>query len=306
MEIFISLFLKILPLYFIILLGFIAGKLLKVHKESIASLLIYFITPVIIFHGIYITKINAGILILPVIYFAIASILCLLFFKIGGYFWKDSTKNILAFASGTGNSGYFGLPVAVAIFGEKAIGIVALIVMGTVMYENSLGFFITARGHHTAKESFMKLVKLPSLYAFLLGLIFNFAGINFGQIYTDTIILFRGAYSVLGMMMIGMGLSIIKEFILDKKFILLSFSARFIFWPLIIISVVFLDTSFFHLFNQEIHKIMFILSLIPLAANTVSYAVLLKTEPEKASIAVLISTILSLFIIPLGVILYSF
>jgi malate permease and related proteins len=304
MEIFLSLFLKILPLYLIILLGFLSGKLLKIHKESIASLLIYFITPVIIFHGIFTTKISPGILILPVLYFSVASCFCILFYKLGSFFWKGSTKNILAFASGTGNSGYFGLPVAVAIFGDRAIGIVALIILGTVLYENSLGFFITARGHHTVRESIDKLIKLPSLYAFFLGLVFNLSGLKTGQIYSDTVVLFRGAYTVLGMMIIGMGLSIIEKFIIDKKFVLLSFTARFIFWPLIICLVIFLDKQFLNLLSAEIYKIMVILSFVPLAANTVSYAVLLKTEPEKASITVLLSTLVSLFLIPLAVVIY--
>ena len=77
MEIFLSLIAKILPLYLIIFLGFLAGKFLKAQKETIASILIYTITPVIVFHGVLTTEINLGILLLPVFYFALCSFLCL-------------------------------------------------------------------------------------------------------------------------------------------------------------------------------------------------------------------------------------
>src|SRR3989338_969274 len=183
MEIFFSLILKLIPLYLIIFLGFLAGKYLKAQKESIASVLIYTITPVIIFHGVVTTEINLGVLMLPAIYFSIATILCLTFYKFTKKLWPDNTRNILAFAAGIGNIGYFGLPVAVAIFGENAVGIVALMVMGGMVYESTVGFFITARGHHTVEESIGKLLKLPLIYAFLFGLILNLLKVSLNQTY---------------------------------------------------------------------------------------------------------------------------
>lgn len=43
---------------------------------------------------------------------------------------------------------------------------------------------------------------------------------------------------------------------------------------------------------------MLLISACPLAANTVAFATLLKTEPEKAGVAVLLSTVFALFYIP--------
>ncbi len=43
------------------------------------------------------------------------------------------------------------------------------------------------------------------------------------------------------------------------------------------------------------------MSIVPLAANTVAIATELKTYPEKASVAVLMSTLFALFFIPLVV-----
>ena len=54
-----------------------------------------------------------------------------------------------------------------------------------------------------------------------------------------------------------------------------------------------------HLYNNDIYGILILASIVPLAANTVTWATELKAHPEKAAIAVVISTIFALFYIPL-------
>ncbi len=299
MDIFFTLLIKLIPFYLFILLGFIAGKYLRAHKESIASIVIYVVTPVIVFHGAATTEINIGTMSLPIIFFLISSSMCLLVYTIVKHIWPDSTKNILAFTAGSGNAGYFGLPVAVAIFGEQVTPLMVLCIMGFVLYENSLGFFITARGHHTVGESIWKVLKLPSIYAFFLGLLVNILGIPLGSIYLDTVTIFRGAYTLLGMMIIGLGLSAIKEFKFDYKFIFVSFFVKFLLWPVGVAVVIIVDTFLFRIFDTSIHKVMILISVVPLAANTVAYATALRAQPEKASMAVLLSTLFALFYIPL-------
>ena len=51
--------------------------------------------------------------------------------------------------------------------------------------------------------------------------------------------------------------------------------------------------------------VMFIFAIVPLAGNTVTVATLLDVKPEKMSLTVLISTIISLFYIPLVLYLYN-
>lgn len=205
----------------------------------------------------------------------------------------------MGFAAGTGNTGYFGLPVAYAIFNQDLIGLVVLAILGTILFENSIGFFITARGHYSFKESIIKVVKLPTIYAFFLGLIVNLSGVQMGTIYTGAVESFRGAYTILGMMIIGLGLSGIVEYKFDLKFIGLTFLAKFLWWPLMTAAVIFADISFFHLYNPGIHKVLILMSIVPIAANTVAFASALKAQPEKASLAVLLTTVFALFYIPM-------
>lgn len=299
MFIFFTLLAKLFPLYVIILFGYIAGKFLNVKKEAIASLLIYTIVPVVIFVGVASTELNQNIILLPILFFALGSFIALLAFYLAGFIWKDATRNVLAFTSGTGNTGYFGIPVAIAIFGNDVIGIVSLIFLGIVLYETTLGFFLMARGNFTIKKSLIKLLTLPILYAYFLGLLVNLSHIQLGSIFFDTAANFRGAFTILGMMIIGMGLADIKKIEFDFKFIGLTFLIKFAVWPLLMILLIFLNSTFFKIFDNSLDKILLLMAIVPLAANTVSYATLLKAKPEKASLAVLLSTFFALFYIPL-------
>lgn len=305
MTVFLTILLKLIPLYLMISLGYLAAKGLNAQKETIAKLLIYIIAPAVLFYGAFTTEINFASLSLPFLFFTIACLMSLLFYGIGTLVYKkDSTKNILAFTSGTGNTGYFGLPVIYAVLGEQAFSLAALSILGFVLYENTLGFYLTAKGNYSAKDSLKKVVKLPIVYAFSLGLLLNLFSVNLGDIAVTTIGHFKGAYTLLGMMIIGMGLASVRLQHLDLKFISLTFLAKFITWPLIIGVIIFLDQSIFHLYGPSIYNVMVIMAIVPLAANTVAFATELNVHPDKAALAVLLSTLFALFYIPLATTLF--
>lgn len=299
MNLFFLLLYKILPLYFLIFLGFVAGKFLNAKKESIAPILIYLIVPIIIFNSIIKTKIVPQLLLIPVIFFLLCCLIGISFYFIGGRFFKDSTKNILGMAAGTGNTGYFGIPVCIELLGKDYLGLMILGILGFTLFESSIGFFMTARGNHSASEAINKLIKLPTLYAFFIGLTFNYLHINPGGSFDSFANNFIGAYSVLGMMLVGMGLSDVKKIEIDFKFLSLSFIAKFIIWPLAVFIIILLDKMFLKMYFEEVYKMMILISIVPMAANLVAFSTELKTQPEKAAVAVFISTIFALFYIPL-------
>lgn len=299
-----TILIQLLPLYFCILLGFVAGRWLGVDRHSVAAMVFYLLLPMVILSGVMQTTITAGVLLLPVVLFFISSGLCVLMYALAGLKWNDSRRNILALSAGNGNTGYFGLPIAMMILPPEQIGIYVMALLGVTLYENSLGYFITARGQHTAKESLIKIIKLPSLYAFLLGLLLNLCAVEIPNILTPFVGHVRGAYSILGMMMIGLGLATLDKFRFDISFISTAFAAKFLVWPLVALGVIYLDINFLQIFSAPIHTALYIISIVPMAANTVVIATLLKAQPEKIAMAVLLSTIVALFSVPIMLSLY--
>jgi malate permease and related proteins len=105
-------------------------------------------------------------------------------------------------------------------------------------------------------------------------------------------------------MIIGMGLAGASWKSIDMSFISLTFLAKFICWPGLMALLIFVDKNSLHIFDTDIYNVLIIMSIVPLAANTVAIATELRTHPEKAAVAVLLSTIFALFYIPLIVSLF--
>ena len=300
------LLMKIFPIYINIVLGYFSTKLLDVKRESIASILIYILGPIVVFSATLSVKINMSILFLPVFFYIFCSIIAFASLYAFRKSWNDPTGNILAFCAGTGNTGYFGITLAIIFFPPYLADIYIFTVLASFLYESTTGFYVTAKGNFTVKESFNKMLKLPILYAFILGIALNLMGVGIPDVVSAYTSQFKGAYGILGMMMVGMGLMGLKKGSdLDIKFISITFILKFIFWPLAILGVIYIDREFYMFLNEELYKVMFLFAIVPLAGNTVTYAVLLNAKPEKASFTVLISTIVSIIYIPIVLALYG-
>lgn len=304
MEVFLPLVEKLIPLYILIALGYICGKKLDVQGKNLASVAFYVVVPFVVFGGVAHTVITPSVLLFPVIVFIISTILCLTTYKLSGFLWDDSTRNIVSFSSGSGNTGYFGLPVALALFGTQGAGVYIVGFLGIVLYENTVGFFITAKGNHTWQECVAKIYKLPSLYAFIIGLIVSIGQIPIPDAIEDTIGYMRGAYTVMGMMIIGLGLSVVESFKIEWKFIGTMFGVKFIIWPLVALGVIWLDRTWLHLLSEQIYPPLILMSIVPIAANTVVLATLLNVQPSKAATAVLFSTLFAAVYVPVMAMLF--
>lgn len=301
MELFLGFVSKLIPIYLLIAAGFLIGKKLPVKRESISSLLIYLVAPVVIFNSVYTTKLNKQTILLPILFFVLCSSIALLTYFANYNVKPSAARGLLAFSGGSGNTGYFGIPVALALFGEEAVGLVVLCVFGFLVYETTVGFLLFARGKHSMAESINKLVRLPVLYAFLAGVVTQLAGLELGSVYENFVPNFRGAYVLLGSLLIGIALSELTKAHAGINTLLRSFIPKFVVWPLIVCMAIAVDKNYTHFFvdRNDIYQVMFLMSIVPIAANTVAYATFLKAEPERAAFIVFTSTIFAILYIPL-------
>jgi len=307
MSLFFIILLKILPLYFNVILGYVAAKSLQVQRESIASLLVYILGPIVVFSATLSVKIDFATAMIPIFLYIFASLIAFAALFIWGKSWNNPTGNILAFSAGSGNTGYFGIPLAVIFFPPGLADIYIFAVLASLLYESTTGFYVTAKGNFTVKESLVKISKLPILYAFVLGLFLNIIGLEIPEALSSYTSQFKGAYGILGMMMLGMGLLGLKgnEDNWDKKFITITFIIRFVFWPLSMLFFIYIDKTFLQILNNDLYKVLFLYSIVPLAGNSVTLAVLLNAKPEKTSLTVFLSTLVSVLSIPLFIYLYG-
>ena len=306
MEIFFFIFKKLFALFCLIGIGFIARRFLGIERDSIAKLIFYILVPIVFFNAVGKLSPDLNLFLLPLITALISGIVAVTVFYISKSFFDSSHRAILSFASANANVGYFLLPIIWEIFDAEAAGVFVIMVLGNVLYENTIGFFIASRGHYSARESLHNILKLPVLYALILGFIVCIVDkFSIPEMFNEVFNNMRGAYATLGMMIIGFGIADIKNYKLDIKFISSCLVVKFLFWPLLTLLFVGMDKYFFHLYDLTIHKMLIIFSVAPLAANNVVIATILNLHPDKVAAAVIISTIFALFYVPIVMVLFG-
>jgi malate permease and related proteins len=299
MSVFSAIFFKIISILLSVVMGFVAGRTEKVERESIASLIFYFVAPIVFFSIPASSNITVSDLGIVIVAFIISCTSALITYKIATRFWDEQTRNLLAMSAGSGNVGYFMLPVASILFDSYTLSIYMLAVVGINIYESSLGYYLCARSISSTKESVMKVLKLPMLHAFMVGCFCSLMGLTLPGFLNDFIISMKTTYSVLGMMMVGLGLSKLKSVEIDVKFTLSMFASKYILVPILVFCFIVFDKFILRTYGIPEYNALVLISSAPLAANTIVLSSLMKFNPERAATSVLISCIFSLVFIPL-------
>ncbi len=298
MDVFFTLLMNLVPLYVLIGLGFVAGKFFQVDRDTLANLAIFIFLPIIVFGFIVDLKFQLNFVILPVVLYFVQAIIGLGFLALGRKIYHGPEANILAMAASMGNTGYFGLPLALLVLTPEQVAIYIFAMIGGTAYEATIGYYIAVRGRYNVRDSLIKLLKFPSLYAIAIALLVNVSNVELPEMFYTYWTYFKGAYVVIGMMIIGAALAKITKFEFGPRFLSLVFIGKFVGWPGLVFLWVLADRHFFHMFDQSIYNLMLVMSVVPPAANIVSFAAQLDLVPEKAATTILLSTVFALFYIP--------
>ncbi len=298
MEIFLSLFQNLLPLYALIGAGYFAARVLHVDKQSLGNLAIYMFMPVVVFGFVARLDFQLSYISLPIFYFLASVILGLGFFAMGQRVYRDKQANLMAMCVSMGNTGYFGLPLVLLFFDTEMVAIYVFMMLGGAVYEATFGYYIAARSHFDVRQSINKLIKFPGIYAMAAGFAVNASGVELPDLFWDYWTHFKGAYVVVGMMIIGAALAGIDKFVFGPRFIAFVFVGKFIMFPLCAYAFIIMDQNITHWLSPQIHQLVMMMAIVPPAANVAAYATQMNMEPEKAATTILIGTIFALFYIP--------
>lgn len=294
---FLEIFIRVSFLIFIAVLGWVGGTVLKINSRDISSLLIYIVAPFVIFISVVQSPADFSYFGYSLGALLTASVFASAAYLLGKFVWKDARANLFGFAGGTGNTGYFGLPMVFALFDEMQLAVAVFIIIGMTAYEFTVGYFISAKGVMNTRESLLRILKIPVIYAALAGILFKRLGIEPSEILISGLANFKGAYSVLGMMVIGLTLASFRGIKLDKVFLGLALFWKHIVYPVVGISIFY----FLVPVPAESFPVIVLMLATPMAANTVVISVHLGMHPEKAAAAVMFSTVCAAITVPLAV-----
>lgn len=297
---------NIIPLYILIALGYGAGRWLDVNLPSITALLFYILGPVVSFGAMVKLDLRVEYLALVPFAFILALAIGLGFFKVAKIRWKDSNANLIGMVTMMGNTGYFGIPIVLALSGPEWIGVFLLMDLGMFLAAFGPGYYIGARGNGDARAAVIKVARMPFLYATLAGLGVNVLDWSPPEIFDQYWTYATGAWVILGMMLIGVALSKQKRLELDWRLLRWMLTAKFIAWPVGAMAFIAADMLLFGMFDRTVYTLIVIFSSIPMAANTVTLAANLNLHTERAAATVLISTLLAIVMIPATLAVFEF
>jgi predicted permease len=292
-----------LPLVFLITLGFFLGRSLAMDLKTVASMAIFGFTPIVAFGAAAQMKVEPSLLLLPVVTCGIASLVGLSFLWIGKRVLKNpALPYLLPIATGSGNTGYFGLPVALAVFGTDVAGMYLLANLGITLFESTLGYYFIARGGLTPREALQRVLRLPVLYALAAGLLVASLQVPLPEAALKLWDVAKGAFICVGMMIIGLALAQQKRFSFEWHLFAVALPGKFIAWPLMAFLFVLLDKNLLHILTMQMQGCLLLISLAPMAANLAAYAAQHDMRVDQAAGLILVTTALAVtglpFVIP--------
>ncbi|WP_456456020.1 AEC family transporter [Thermovibrio sp.] len=209
----------ILPLYLLIGIGYLFGKLKKdLDTSSISFLVLYFFAPVLVFSSFKEVE-------LPLkysIFVALGSLWVFVFTYLFSRFVARGKGPAFYLSATVMNAGYLGIPLIYLLFGEKALPYAVSYMVFMAVYHFTLGIVILNPGK--LKEGVVSAFKIPLIYSAVLA--FLFKGVNLPSGIEE--ILKLTGNSTMPLMLVSIGVSLSKVSFSEVKDALLGTALRFL------------------------------------------------------------------------------
>lgn len=284
-------------LFLFILLGVIirrAGIITQATRGSYNLFLINITLPAMILHS-FLGAVSLDQLAQAGLILLVSTGLCLFSWVLGTIIWKghdSSRRSALIFGTMFSNAGNAGLPVVQLVFGGTGIFYASmfLIPVRILMWSLGVSLFIRDEG----KNRWKQLLLNPSVVVVFLGLGIMLSGLRLPDVLSTAIKRVGDITGPLAMILIGTTLAELplKQAVCKEAW-QLSF-VRLLLLPLLVLLVLkLLKMDSFAL------SIAFVLCAMPVATTTVVLAERYGADYHLASRCVFLSTLLSLFTVPL-------
>jgi malate permease and related proteins len=278
----------ILPIFITVVIGFVIGKVIKIDISGAIDLLVYIGIPAIVFVSIAeqpIVLIDAakiwGSVLLVSLGCGAAAWIIFKIFRI--------KHPVLYLPVSLPNTVNIPFPIVSMAYGPAGMAAATLYYIPNMLLLYSAGVFIAAGRHW--KHNLKEMLKLPMIYAAVLALILNFAGVTVPAIVLEPLAFIGNM--VIPLVLLTLGFSLSKVRITSFPTTLLTSLLRLGLGLL-------LGTAMVYLFDLEgvVKSVVILVSAMPSAMNTYIVAEKYKNEPQLVASVVLVTTVASLITIP--------
>ncbi|MBO1511511.1 AEC family transporter [Metabacillus bambusae] len=281
----------IFPVFVLIGIGIFLHRKFTFNLDTLSKITTYYFLPTVGFANIYESEINGKVLV-EIIVFQI--ILCVSLMIISSLIAKllrldkgmsANLKNSIVLV----NSGNFGIPVSQLVFSHNPLGlsiqIVVMIIQNFVTY--TYGLINSVSVNFKGLKVFYEFVKMPMIYALLLGLLLQGLNVKIPDFIWSPIKSVSDGFLAMALLTLGAQVAYIKIKKISLVLILSCFG-RLILAPLISLFLIYICQL-----EGTTAQALFIASSYPSSRNSAQLALEYNNYPEFAGQTVLVSTLLS-------------
>ncbi|MCU0480188.1 MAG: AEC family transporter [Anaerolineae bacterium] len=170
----------IAPILLIAAFGAYLNRRFKLERRTLSTVLIYLFIPALVLEGMTNARVGNDQLIRMMLFiFMGCASLALVGWLIAKAMRLDfMTTNAFILCVLMINAANYGIPFNRFAFGQSAEQLAVVYYIASAVVSNTLGVYFASRGNSTsARSAMMNIFKLPMLYAMVIGLILNQAGI---------------------------------------------------------------------------------------------------------------------------------
>lgn len=284
----------IIPLIVLLAIGFALDRAFKLDITTLTRVGFYVFTPAIAFSTITGSTLTTAD-ILAVAGFAAAHMLVMALLAAGLFSFKPfvEQRTALGFGAVFFNAGNYGFPLMLLAFGEWAVGVIAIVLVVQAAALYTFGLFILIRDEEGLRGSVARLLKMPVLYAVVLGFILR--AFDLALIPQLAMPLERLADAFIAMALITTGAQLSRsDFKGDMPAVSAIVLVRLIASPLVAAALVLaVDVP------ARMAPVLVVGAGLPVAVNVFIMAREFNRKPEFASRMVFWTTVLSAVTIPL-------
>jgi malate permease and related proteins len=282
----------ITPVFILIGAGAFLHRKFKFDLNTLSKLTTYLLLPVIGFVNIYESRISAEML-LSIFFFWACQSISLIFLTEGfSRIFKFDKRLASTYKNSVvlNNSGNFGLPVSQLVFVGNPVGQSIQILM--MVFQNLLtytyGLINSISANTTDYRGILKeFLKIPILYALLLGLILHAFSIPLPDFLWNPINSVADAFLAVALITLGAQSAYLKFHKLSLPLVL-SLSGRLIISPVVALVIIFALKL-----DGTLAQGLLIASSFPSSRNSALFALEYNNYPEYAAQTVIVSTIAS-------------
>jgi predicted permease len=285
-----------LPIVLACLFGALLHKWRAVETKSLADLSLYVLAPCLVIVALSESHTQPSILGSIAVFTIIHTIICWILATGTARIFSISTESRAALSLTTifGNANNYGLPILLLAFGNEGFSLGAAYVVGQIILVNTLGLYVASRSKVSPKKAVLQIVKVPLIYACMIGLLLYFLKLQLPSGLASALKLLSNAYPAVVLIILGIQLRKINIQGFKRKEIWLSVILRVLLVP-ILSELILLALGI----KGLLATILLVESSMPAAVNAIVLAEKFEADKEMVSLTVSITTLLSFITLPL-------